>query len=158
MRRDAEDCAAPLTVTVLPVPLQKPKTVSHGGSGPAGRRTDDAYRMMPLQLPGIAAAKAAGRSAVAPRHRPKDPSPRGSYCAIWPKKAHSCPEWREGAKAGEIGLPQPHTKQRDKSGSKRVDLSPPLRALTQHPNTTPSGPSSASKAVGCVCSVKKYRG
>ena len=38
MRRDAEDCAAPLTVTVLPVPLQKPKTVSRGGSGPAGRR------------------------------------------------------------------------------------------------------------------------
>ena len=38
MRRDAEDCAAPLTATVLPVPLQKPKTVSRGGSGPAGRR------------------------------------------------------------------------------------------------------------------------
>ena len=38
MRRDAEDCAAPLTATVLPVPPQKPKTVSRGGSGPAGRR------------------------------------------------------------------------------------------------------------------------
>ena len=38
MRRDAKDCAAPLTATVLPVPLQKPKTVSRGGSGPAGRR------------------------------------------------------------------------------------------------------------------------
>ena len=43
MRRDAKDYAAPLTATVLPVPLQKPKTVSRGGSGrPAGasgRRT-----------------------------------------------------------------------------------------------------------------------
>ena len=38
MRRDAEGCAAPLAATVLPVPLQKPKTVSRGGSGPAGRR------------------------------------------------------------------------------------------------------------------------
>ena len=38
MCRDAEGCAAPLTATVLPVPLQKPKTVSRGGSGPAGRR------------------------------------------------------------------------------------------------------------------------
>ena len=38
MGRDAEDCAAPLTPTVLPVPLQKPKTVSRGGSGLAGRR------------------------------------------------------------------------------------------------------------------------
>ena len=38
MHRDAEDYAAPLTATVLPVPLQKPKTVSRGGSGPAGRR------------------------------------------------------------------------------------------------------------------------
>ena len=38
MRRDAKDYAAPLTATVLPVPLQKPKTVSRGGSGPAGRR------------------------------------------------------------------------------------------------------------------------
>ena len=38
MGRDAEDCAAPLTATVLPVPPQKPKTVSRGGSGPAGRR------------------------------------------------------------------------------------------------------------------------
>ena len=38
MRRDAEDYAAPLTPTVLPVPPQKPKTVSRGGSGPAGRR------------------------------------------------------------------------------------------------------------------------
>ena len=38
MRRDAEGCAAPLTATVLPVPPQKPKTVSRGGSGPAGRR------------------------------------------------------------------------------------------------------------------------
>jgi len=45
-------------------------------------------------------------------------APRGSYCAIWPKKAHSCPERREGAKAGEISLPQPHTKQRDRSGSR----------------------------------------
>ena len=26
-----------------------------------------------------------------------------------------------------------------------------MRVLPQHPNTTPSGPSSASKAVGCVC-------
>ena len=26
-----------------------------------------------------------------------------------------------------------------------------MGALPQHPNTTPSGPSSASKAVGCVC-------
>ena len=38
MGRDTEDCAAPLTATVLPVPPQKPKTVSRGGSGPAGRR------------------------------------------------------------------------------------------------------------------------
>ena len=38
MCRDAEGCAAPLTATVLPVPLQKPKTVSRGGSGLAGRR------------------------------------------------------------------------------------------------------------------------
>ena len=38
MRRDAEGCAAPLAATVLSVPLQKPKTVSRGGSGPAGRR------------------------------------------------------------------------------------------------------------------------
>ena len=38
MRRDAGDCTAPLAATVLPVPLQKPKTVSRGGSGPAGRR------------------------------------------------------------------------------------------------------------------------
>ena len=38
MRRDAEGCAAPLTATVLPVPPQKPKTVSRGGSGPAARR------------------------------------------------------------------------------------------------------------------------
>ena len=74
MRRDTEECAAPLTATVLPVPLQKPKTVSHGGSGPAGRRTDDAYRMMPLQLPGIAAAKAASRPAVVPCHHMKHPS------------------------------------------------------------------------------------
>lgn len=38
MGRDAGDCAAPLTATVLPVPPQKPKTVSRAGSGPAGRR------------------------------------------------------------------------------------------------------------------------
>ena len=43
-------------------------------SGPAGRRTDDACRMMPLQLPGIAAAKAASRLAVAPCHQPNHPS------------------------------------------------------------------------------------
>ena len=41
MGRDTEDCAAPLTATVLPVPPQKPKTVSRGGSGPAGRRERD---------------------------------------------------------------------------------------------------------------------
>lgn len=74
MRRDARDCAAPLTATVLPVPLQKPKTVSHGGSGPAGRRTDDTYQMMPLQLPSIAAAKAASRHAVVSCHHMKHPS------------------------------------------------------------------------------------
>eukprot|EP01043_Picozoa_sp_COSAG02_P017310 COSAG02_NODE_782_length_17259_cov_36.492599_12_plen_181_part_00 len=35
----------------------------------AGWRTDDTYQMMPLQLPGIAAAKAASRHAVVPcRH------------------------------------------------------------------------------------------
>jgi hypothetical protein len=45
-------------------------------------------------------------------------APRGSYCTTWPNKSHSCPERREGAKAGEIGLPQPHTKQRDRSGSR----------------------------------------
>ena len=38
MRRDAEDYAAPRTPTVLPIPLQKPKTVSRGRSRPAGRR------------------------------------------------------------------------------------------------------------------------
>ena len=51
-------------------------------------------------------------------------APRVPYCTIWPKKSHSCPERREGAKAGEIGLPQPHTKQRDKSGSRDPDISP----------------------------------
>ena len=40
-------------------------------------------------------------------------APRGSYCTTWRKKSHSGPERRGGAKAGEIGLPQPHTKQRD---------------------------------------------
>ena len=38
MGRDAQDCAAPLTATVLPVPPQKPKTVSGGGWRPAGWR------------------------------------------------------------------------------------------------------------------------
>ena len=51
-------------------------------------------------------------------------APRGSYCTTWPKKSHSCPERREGAKAGEIGLPQPHTKQRDKSGSRDPKMAP----------------------------------
>eukprot|EP01043_Picozoa_sp_COSAG02_P034286 COSAG02_NODE_2389_length_8985_cov_3.175676_5_plen_106_part_00 len=37
MRRDARDCATPLTATVLPVPQQKPKTVSGGWARPAGR-------------------------------------------------------------------------------------------------------------------------
>ena len=49
-------------------------------------------------------------------------APHGSYCTTWPKKSHSCPERREGAKAGEIGLPQPHTKQQDWSGSKTLDV------------------------------------
>ena len=41
---------------------------------PAGGRTDDTYQMMPLQLPGIAAAKAASRHAVVSCHHMKHPS------------------------------------------------------------------------------------
>ena len=41
---------------------------------PAGGRTGDTYQMMPLQLPSIAAAKAASRLAVVPCHHMKHPS------------------------------------------------------------------------------------
>ena len=65
MSRDAEDCAAPLTAAVLPVPLQKPKTVSGGGSGrPAGasgRRTQRSGTS-------IAADRAEDRGSLRPGH------------------------------------------------------------------------------------------
>ena len=65
MRRDAEDCAAPRAATVLPVPLQKPKTVSGGGSGrPAGasgRRTQRSGTS-------IAADRAEDRGSLRPSH------------------------------------------------------------------------------------------
>ena len=38
MRRDAGGSAAPVRASPAPVQPQKPKTVSRGGSGPAGRR------------------------------------------------------------------------------------------------------------------------
>ena len=65
MRRDAEGCAAPLAATVLPVPLQKPKTVSRGGSGPAGRREREKNA---VERASIAADRAEDGGSLRPGH------------------------------------------------------------------------------------------
>jgi len=64
----------PLTRSGSDVPDQDLSRYPRVVAWPAGGRTDDAYRMMPLQLPGIAAAKATSRPAVAPCHHMKHPS------------------------------------------------------------------------------------
>ena len=65
MRRDAEGCAAPLAATVLSVPLQKPKTVSRGGSGPAGRREREKHA---VERASIAADRGDDGGAFHPGH------------------------------------------------------------------------------------------
>ena len=65
MCRDAEGCAASLTATVLPVPLQKPKTVSRGGSGPAGWREREKHA---VERASIAADRGDDGGAFHPGH------------------------------------------------------------------------------------------
>eukprot|EP01043_Picozoa_sp_COSAG02_P046621 COSAG02_NODE_4379_length_5427_cov_7.176989_2_plen_195_part_00 len=89
---------------------------------PAGGRTDDACRMMPLQLPGIAAAKAASRHAVVPCHDVTHPSAAWGVVNYLTEEVALMPGAARGRKACEIGLPQRRTSSELSQMLERVDL------------------------------------
>ena len=93
---------------------------------PSGRpRGSSAPWERPWEQPGFESAVGVVSRSAGRRRRPgfRVVRPGASFSATSAGTgASKLTERREGAKAGEIGLPQPHTKQRDRSGSKTLEV------------------------------------